>query len=318
MLSSQATRTTPEPSSAHSTAVSGAGAPARPARRTSSPWNVSSSSCTIAARTGSSTPSCPAVSAATSSRRRPRRRRWTGAGGGTGASGAWAAPRRGPTASRSAATSAADRAGSTISASRPPPAVCTCTPTTPNSRCTGPRTVSTACTRPSGTSVSFTESTPRRWRRVAGPICHVVVLHATTPASVAAAAATPPNASARTSACVSRPRPATPARNTATSGSAAPRRAPSASTAMPAGWSRRGGPSATSRPRNSGSELIGGPRELGDPLADDAGLVQREGGDAVLARRGVEDDGGEPEQLLERVPRACRRAGRAASGRACG
>src|SRR3954447_455066 len=74
-------------------------------------------------------------------------------------------------------------------------------------------------------------------------------------------------------------------------GSAASRRAPSASTPMAAGWSF------------CGSELIGGAGERGDAVAQPGRVALVERRDRGRARRGVDDDGGEPERLVERALR---------------
>src|SRR4051794_37111856 len=74
-------------------------------------------------------------------------------------------------------------------------------------------------------------------------------------------------------------------------GSAASRRAPSASTPMAAGWSF------------CGSELIGGAGERGDAVAQPGRVALVERRDRGCARRGVDDDGGKPERLVERALR---------------
>ena len=102
------------------------------------------------------TPSWPAVSAATSPSRRLSRRSGSAPAGAASATSG----RRARTASRSRSTAPGPSASSTISPLAPPPAVCTLTATTPNSRCTGPATVSRPWMRLSGTVVDFLRTRP--------------------------------------------------------------------------------------------------------------------------------------------------------------
>ena len=109
------------------------------------------------ASTGRITPIWPEVSAAASSPPRPSRRSGTASRSDGSESG-----RRAATARADAPAPRRPSASSTISPPAPPPPVCTLTDCTPNSRCTGPCCVSSACTRAIGTSVSLTDSQPRR------------------------------------------------------------------------------------------------------------------------------------------------------------
>ena len=153
--SAQARSRSPTAASSQPNALSGA---SRVAVSTSlgSP-NVCVSSCEPAASTGRMTPSCPAVSAASSSSRRLSRRSGSAT---SGVSATSTSGRRARTASRSRSTAAGPSASSTISPLAPPPAVCTLSATTPNSRCTGPATVSRPWMRLSGTVVDFLLTMP--------------------------------------------------------------------------------------------------------------------------------------------------------------
>ena len=108
-----------------------------------------------AARTGSSTPSCPAVTAVIASSRRDRRREWLSTGS---ASTATALPDA--RAARRSSTAAGVSAGSAISPPFLPAPVCTSSANTPNARCSGPWCTSSPSIRSSGTFVSLLRSSP--------------------------------------------------------------------------------------------------------------------------------------------------------------
>ena len=133
-----------------------------------------------AASTGRTTPSWPAVSAATSRSRRLSRRSITG-----GASAASASAGCSPTAARRRSTACGPRASSTISPLDPPPADWTWSATTPNRRCTGPATVSRLWIRLSGTVVCFVLTMPVLKWIPCSSTPYVVLPQRTRPVSVA-------------------------------------------------------------------------------------------------------------------------------------
>jgi hypothetical protein len=115
---------------------------------------MSSPAAASAPSSGRITPSWGAVIAVTT--RAPGPSRHSGRSRATGSDS--------PATARSSEAAASDTARSTISPSAPPPAVCTWSSWTPNSRCTGPWDASIAWMRPIGTDVSSGETTPRlKW-----------------------------------------------------------------------------------------------------------------------------------------------------------